>query len=137
MTRQEGGLASLELALLTPALLALLLFVAAAGRLASIRGHVDSAARDAARAGTLARSPGTASGDAIAAAEVRLLAAGVECRPLTVEVDTAEFRAGGQVASTITCVVDLGDLILLGVAGARVITAEAVEPVDTFRGLQP
>lgn len=131
---REGGSAAVEMVLLTPALLVLLLIVVAGGRLAGTRGQVDAAARDAARAGTIARSPGDARRDALQAATTRLNAGRVGCRTLTVEVDTTGFRAGGQIATTVTCVVDLGDLTSLGVPGTRAVTATAVEPVDTFRG---
>jgi len=120
--------------LLTPVLLALLLLVVAGGRLADTRGQVDAAARDAARAGTIARSPGDARRGAFEAAKARLHGGGVGCRALTVDVNTAGFRAGGDVSTTVTCVVDLGDLTLLGVPGTRSVRATAVEPIDTFRG---
>jgi len=130
----ERGSVSIELVLLTPVLLVLLLLVVAGGRLADARGAVDAAARDAARAGTIARSPGDARRDALAAAEARLSAGSVGCRDLTVDVDTSDFRAGGSVAVSVTCSVDLGDLTLLRVPGTRDISTHAVEPVDTFRG---
>jgi Flp pilus assembly protein TadG len=120
--------------LLTPVLLVLLLFVVAGGRLAGARGKVDAAAREAARAGTIARSPGDARRDGLAAALAQLGAAGMECRSLTVDVDTSAFRSGGQVATSVTCVVDLGDLTLLRIPGSRSVSARAVEPIDTYRG---
>lgn len=132
---EDDGAASVEMVLLTPALLVLLLLVVAGGRLAGARSQVDAAARDAARAGTIARSPGDARRDALEAARARLDAGSVGCRMLTVAVDTAGFRAGGQVATTVTCIVDFGDLTLLGLPGARTVSASAVEPVDTFRGI--
>jgi Flp pilus assembly protein TadG len=130
----ERGSASIELVLLTPVLLILLLLVVAGGRLTGARGAVDAAARDAARAGTIARSPGDARRDAVAAAEARLDEGSVSCRNLTVDVDSSDFRAGGSVAVTVTCSVDLGDLTLLRVPGTQDISAHAVEPVDAFRG---
>lgn len=135
--RGESGSASVELVLLTPVLLVLLLFVVAGGRLVSTRGQVDAAARDAARAGTLARSPGDARRDALAAAKTRLDTGRAGCRTLTVDVDTSAFREGGRVATTVTCAVDLGDLTLLGIPGTRMVRAVAVEPVDTFKGIRP
>jgi len=122
--------------LVTPLLLVLLLLVVAGGRLAATRGQVDAAARDAARAGTIARSPGNARRDALEAARTRLREGSVGCRQLDVAVDTAGFQAGGQVATTVTCVVDLGDLTLLGIPGSRTVRAIAIEPVDSFRGIR-
>lgn len=133
----QRGSASIELVMLTPVLLVLLLLVVAGGRLADARGAVDAAARDAARAGTIARSPGDARRDALAAAEARLDEGSVGCRNLTVDVDESDFRPGGSVAVTVTCSVDLGDLTLLRVPGIRDIITHAVEPVDAFRGTRP
>lgn len=134
---KERGSASMELALITPAVLVLLLFVVAGGRLVLARERVDAAARDAARAGTIARSGSTAEADARRAADARLAGAGVTCRTLDVNVDVTDFRPGGTVTTTISCTVDLADLTLLGVPGTRTITSTAVETVDTFRGVAP
>lgn len=134
-SRNERGSASMELVLITPAVLLLLLFVVAGGRLVLSRERVDAAARDAARAGTIARSAPTAQADARRAANARLAEAGVTCRTLDVHVDLTDFRPGGTVTTTINCTVDLADLTLLGVPGTRTITSTAVETVDTFRGV--
>lgn len=131
----DRGSASLELVLITPALLALLLFVVLAGRVAEARGDVDRAARDAARAASLARSSMGAGADGEAAARATLAEGGVSCARLDVSIDTANFVPGGSVAATVTCTVDLRDLSLLGVPGSRTLTAEFSHPVDTYRGL--
>ena len=136
-SRTERGSASMELVLITPAVLVLLLFVVAGGRLVLARERVDAAARDAARAGTIARSAPSAQVDARRAADSRLADAGVTCRTLDVIVDVTDFRPGGTVTTTITCTVDLADLTLLGVPGTRTITSTAVETVDTLRGVSP
>jgi Flp pilus assembly protein TadG len=127
----------MELVLITPAVLVLLLFVVAGGRLVLARECVDAAARDAARAGTIARSASAAHADATRAADIRLADAGVTCRTLDVNVDVTDFRPGGTVTTTVTCTVDLADLTLLGVPGRRTITSTAVETVDTLRGVSP
>ena len=132
----QRGAAAVELVLVTPVLIVLLLFVVAGGRIADARAQVDAAARDAARAGTLARSAAGAEREGTTAAEARLHDAGVECRSLVVQVDATGFAAGGTVAATVTYTVDLGDLTLLAVPGARSITATAAEPVDLYRGVE-
>lgn len=132
----QRGAAAVELVLVTPVLIVLLLFVVAGGRLADARAQVDAAAREAARAGTLARSAAGAERAGTAAAGTRLHDAGVECRSLVVQVDTTRFSAGGTVATTVTCTVDLGDLTLLAVPGTRSVTATAAEPVDVYRGVR-
>jgi Flp pilus assembly protein TadG len=138
MTRddqQHVGAASLELALVTPALIALLLFVVLGGRLAQARADVDRAARDAARAASLARTSAAANDDAVATVRSTLREGDVTCRTLNVDVDTTAFVPGGSVRATVGCVVDLGDLSLLGVPGARTLTATFAQPVDSFRGI--
>ena len=51
---------SVELAVIAPGLIVLLLLVGAGGRVVEVQGHIDGAARDAARAASLAQSPGQA-----------------------------------------------------------------------------
>jgi Flp pilus assembly protein TadG len=130
----DRGSASVELVLVTPVLLVLLLLVVALGRLADARAQVDGAARDAARAASIARGPDSARSQAEAAAGARLVEGGVTCRGLDVEVDLGRFRAGGTVSATVTCDVDFGDLTLLGVPGSRAVAATSAEVVDVYRG---
>ena len=136
MTEQRGS-AAVELVLVTPVLIALMLFVVAGGRLAASRADVDAAARDGARAASIARSPALADRDGNTAAEATLTDRDVSCRALTVTVDTSEFRPGGAVAATVSCEVDLADLTGLGLPGRRTVSSRFVEPVDTFRGVTP
>jgi len=129
----EAGGATIELVLCTPLLLGLLMLAVLAGRVAQTRAEVDGAARDAARAASIARDPAAASRAAHQAAAATLGQRGVTCRALTVTTDTGAFRAGGVVAVTITCTIDLADLSLLHVPGSRTVTARFVEPLDAFR----
>jgi Flp pilus assembly protein TadG len=133
-TRADSGSAALELVLLTPAIVAMLLLVVMGGRYAQARADVDAAARDAARAGSIARGPQSATEDGESAARTRLDEGGVTCRTLTVALDTAQFRAGGSVTATVSCAVDLGDLTGLKLPSSRTITATFTEPVDAYRG---
>lgn len=132
--RSAAGSMSLELVLMTPVLLVLLLLVVAGGRLAQARGDVDGAARDAARAASLARDPVTAESVARAAARFRLREGGVTCRQLDLEVDTGSFVPDGFVTATVSCAVDLGDLTGLRLPASRVMTSTFAEPLDAFRG---
>lgn len=133
--KDERGAASVEMVLVTPILVVLMLLAVAGGRLASTRAEVDAAARDSARAASLARSPGVAERDGRAAAEATLADRGLSCSNLTVTIDTADFRPGGVVATTVACDVDLSDLTGLGLPGARTVSARFAETVDTFRGI--
>lgn len=131
---RESGSASLELALMTPALIVLLLFVTFAGRVTQARGEVEAAARDAARAASVARSATGAEEDGGAAAGRALAAGGVTCRQLDTHIDTSNFRAGGDVAATVTCTVDFSDLALLAVPATKTISVSFRQPVDAYRG---
>lgn len=135
MTRRDDrGAATTELVLLTPVLIIMLLFVVALGRIASTRQDVDAAARDAARAAANARSPAAARTDGTAAAEASLTEQGITCRNLTVNLDTAAFRAGGTVTAAVSCTVDLADLTSLSIPASRTITATFTAPIDQYRG---
>ena len=134
MTEQRGS-AAVELVLVTPVLIALMLFVVAGGRLASARADVDAAARDSARAASIARSPASAERDGKAAAEAVLNDR--SCQTPSVTIDTTGFRPGGTVAATVSCEIDLADLTGLGLPGRRLISSRFVEPVDVFRGVTP
>jgi Flp pilus assembly protein TadG len=134
---RDRGSASLELVLLTPVLLVLLLFVVMGGRYAQARADVDSAARDAARAGSLERSSAAATAAAEGAAARRLADRDVVCTDLEVQLDVTNFRPGGDVGATVSCTVDLSDLTGLGVPSSVSFESDFREPVDVFRGADP
>jgi Flp pilus assembly protein TadG len=134
-TRGEGGSMALELAIVTPGLLALLLLVAAAGRVTSAKNDVTAAAAQAAKAGALRQAPSDAADDAKSVARANLAQSGVRCppRPDQVAVDVSDLRPGGRVVVTVTCRVSLGDLILLGVPGTKSLVSRSVAVVDVNR----
>lgn len=132
----ESGSMSVELVLLTPVLLALVLLVVAGGRLAQARSDVDGAARDAARAASMARDSVTAAAAGTDAARATLHEGHVSCRHLEVDVDTAAFAAGGTVTASVSCTVELGDLTGLALPGTRLVSAKFTEAVDTYRGVR-
>ena len=134
MPTRDRGSASLELVLLTPLLLALLLLVVLGGRYAQARADVDSAARDAARAGSLERSSAAAADAATEAAERRLAARDIVCTDLVVDLGDTDFRPGGEVKVTVSCAVDLSDLTGLGVPSSVTFDSTFSEPIDVFRG---
>lgn len=134
MSTRDRGSASLELVLLTPLLLVLLLLIVLGGRYGQARADVDSAARDAARAGSLARSPVSAANAAEEAAERRLDERDIVCTDLVVDLRTTDFRPGGAVEVTVSCAVDLSDLTGLGVPSSVTFASTFSEPIDVFRG---
>ena len=133
-TRAEAGSMSVELVLVTPALLLLLMLVVMGGRYAQARADVDAAAREAARAASNSRAVAAAQVAGWDAARSSLREGGVTCRRLDVAVDAAEFGPGGLVTATVSCTVDLGDLTGLRVPASRVVRSSFSEPVDAFRG---
>ena len=132
----ERGSAAIELALITPVLLTLLLFVVSLGRVASAHSDVDAAARDAARAAASARSIPQAQSLGDTAARAALTEGGVTCRSMSVEVDTSAFHAGGTVRATVSCTVELATLTGVVLPGSRTVTSSFLAPLDRFRGFQ-
>lgn len=114
---------TVEFVLLAPLLIVLMLFLVLAGRVVEAHGQVDGAARDAARAASLARSLGQADLDARAAvsADIR----GGWCQNVTVS-----GFAPGSTAVTVSLNCSL-DLAYLGV-GSVTINGFAVAPLDQF-----
>lgn len=132
--RDQAGSAPLELALVTVPVLALVLFVVLAGRIVEVRGTLDGAARDGARAAANARMASDAQTAGQAAVMANISSAGLPCDATDVLVDTANFKAGGTVAVQLTCAVRVGDLGPLPVPGTRTIVSRSVAVVDVFRG---
>jgi len=131
--RTESGSATVELVLMTPVLVALLLFIVLVGRLGAARGTVDAAARDAARAASTANGMDDARRAALAAGRASTHTDGLTCRPLTVTV-AGDVAPGGTVIATVSCVVPLGDLTAgLSIPGAQTLTARFAAPVDPYR----
>ena len=133
----DSGSAAAELVLITPLLIMIMLLIVGAGRLVDARLQVDSAARQAARAASLARDPATASAQAGATARAALASEHITCNPLGVSLDTTAFRPGGQVTVTVSCAVSLSGLSLLRLPGSETLTASFSSPVDAYRGLGP
>ena len=135
----ERGSAALEVALVTPLLLVTLLFVVGLGRLASARGQIEQASRDAARAASIARTAAAAQADAEQAATADLAGDRITCGGLMVGVDTSGFRPGGTVAVNLACTVSLADVVAAGFPGSHTLAARSVAPIDLYRavGTQP
>ena len=130
----DDGSAVVETVVVTPILVVVLLAAVMAGRYESARLHVDTAASNAARAASLARSPAAAEAAALAEAHRSLADAGVACPSSRVAVDTTRFRPGGVVKVSLTCHTDVGDLAGMGFLPLNTgITKTSVAPVDRYR----
>jgi Flp pilus assembly protein TadG len=130
--RGDTGSAALELAILTPVLLAVLLFVVGLGRITSARQTVDGAAGAAARAATLASSPQAAIAAARTEADASLASAGITCSSTKVSVDVADFVPGGVVSVRVTCEVSLASAVP-GLPGSATLSATGASVVDRYR----
>jgi TadE-like protein len=136
MNSHDRGSASLELVVIAPALLLLAALIVGAGRVALAGQTVQTAAAQAARDATLAR---TASAGATAARDTarRVLARqGLECAPDTIDVDARDLGLPigrrGAVSVVVTCRVELSDVGLPGLPGSRTLHASATMPTDPW-----
>ena len=136
----RGGV-SLELVVLTPALVALLALLVVAGRVALAGTSVEQAADEAARSASIARTASAARKAAEDGAVRALARQGLRCSRLVVTADLRGFSVPvgvpAEVSAVVTCVVELSDLAVPGFPGSRTVTATAVSPLDTYRERGP
>ena len=130
----EAGSVSLELVLMTPVVLALVVLVVVCGRITRAEAIVRSAAAAGARAASIRQEPGAARADAVAAVRANLDGVATTCSDPSVSVDVGDLRPGGQVSVQVTCEARLSDLVLVGLPGARRLSARSIEVVDRWRG---
>ena len=134
---RQRGATSIELAILTPAVIGFFVAVVIAGRVTLARQAADSAAYDAARTASLARTAATAQPSATNAALASFNSQGITCTSLSVFVNIAGFSIPvGQSATvtvTVTCVVMLSDIALPGMPGSTTLTSSFVSPLDRYR----
>lgn len=135
--RDDRGSAGLEIAILAPALAALLVLLAAAGRLSLAGNSVEAAAAAAAREASLTRTTAEAQSAAENMARVSMSQAGITCLDLSVNIDASGLNVPigttGQVRANISCTVALSDAAMIGLPGTRTLTGTAVSPVDAYR----
>jgi hypothetical protein len=120
---------AVEMVLLTPVIVAFLLLVVSFGRYVAVRGEVEAASRDAARAASLERSAAdaTASANRTANASLRDHAVCTQVRL------SGDFEAGGIVTAHLSCRVPFGDLGLIGLPGSTRVEAASSAPLDLYR----
>jgi hypothetical protein len=122
-----------ELVLIAPVLVLMMLFAVAAGRFSLARNEVNEAARDAAREASTWRTPQSASTHGVERGLASLENRHMSCQGPRVEIDTSNFRPGGEVVADVRCTVELGDLVGLHLGGEKTFQGRAVAVVDTFR----
>ena len=135
---RERGSMSVELVVIAPGLIGLLLLVGAGGRVVEAQGHLDGAARDAARAASLADSAVQASQLALQAAQADLGSTSW-CATRSVQALVTGFPAVGQlvvagddVTVTVQCDVNMSPFTVLGFNPAMAFSGRAVAPLDAF-----
>ena len=138
-TNDRGSMA-VEFVVAAPALVLLLLLVAAGGQWLNLTGKVGSATRDAVRAASLARTFTDAQADAKAAAQSDL--AGVcsggaptaKVRLFTngVRVGAADFAVAQDIEVTVTCVANLAAFHVIGFPVSQTFGDTAAAPLDPF-----
>jgi Flp pilus assembly protein TadG len=132
--RADRGSGTVEYAVFVlPMCVLAVVFVLVCFRVAGARMDLASTAAAAARAASLARSPQAAIDAANQAAASDLAGHNLTCAPMTVTVDTSNFRPGGQVAVTITCTAHTGDLVGARLPGQITGSASAYAVIDTWR----
>jgi Flp pilus assembly protein TadG len=127
----------LEAVIGAPVIILLLVTLIGAGRVADAHQVVDDAAGDAARAASAARTSAAARTAAVQSATVSVSGRGVSCSPITVNVDTSNWRAGGTVGVTVTCTAQLADLGIPILAGTRSISGQGAAVIDLYRQVGP
>ena len=132
--RSDLGSVTAQTVFAVPLLITVLMFVVVCGRLVETRLRVDSAAEDAARAASLARSSQDAQTAARSAVAGDLGGGGSSCSTYTVSIDTANFRPGGGVRVSVRCSASMSGLSGLGLPGAVGVTSHAASPIDLYRG---
>lgn len=135
--RSDEGGAAIEAAIVLPALIMFICMAIAGGRIVASGAKIDAAAEDAAREASIHRTAGAAQGAAQAAAAESLNDQGITCASTSVNINTGGLNVPvGQVATvtaTVTCTVNLSDLLLPGVPGAKTLTSTATSVVDQYR----
>lgn len=137
-SRPERGSATLELAVVAPGLLMIVALLVMGGRITIAGGSVEHAAAEAARAASIARTAADAVADGTAAGQRSLEQQGLLCAGSpSITIDARQFsRPPGQPASvsaTVTCQVQLSDVLIPAVPGSRTISETVESPLDTYR----
>lgn len=132
--REDRGSVAAEVTLVAPILVMLLVFVGVVvHRGVDARLRINDAAHQAARAASIERTSAGANAAAQTAATAALSTAGVTCRALHVETVSDGLSPGGTITVSVSCTVDFGDALILGVAGRKRLSSTASQPVDAWR----
>jgi Flp pilus assembly protein TadG len=133
----DEGSAAIEAAIVLPVLIMFLCLALAGGRIVTSGSKIDSAAEDAAREASIHRTAAAAHHAAQTAAAESLNDQGITCASTSVHINTGGLSVPvgqlGTVTVTVTCTVNLSDLLLPGAPGAKTLTSTATSVVDQYR----
>ncbi|MGA5284867.1 TadE/TadG family type IV pilus assembly protein [Streptomyces griseoincarnatus] len=133
----DEGSVAIEAAIVIPPLIMFVCLAIAGGRIVTSGSKIDAAAEDAAREASIHRTASSAQAAAHAAAAESLDDQGIACASSSVVIDTSGLSVPvgqvGTVTVTVTCTVNLSDLLLPGVPGAKSLTSTATSVVDQYR----
>ena len=136
-TRGERGAAALEFAVIVPALGLLIALMVGTARVWFAHTTVEQIAGTAARAASLAVTPGEAKAAAERIAGAQAATNGLHCAGLSVSADVSGFQVPeGQPARIdvrVSCSVPLSDLIVPGWPGHWLVTADGTSALDRYR----
>lgn len=133
----DRGSLAVELAVVAPALLALLALVLSYGRFGQVTALLEAAARDGARAASQARSVDDAQERVSDIVETAVEAAPASCRDTAVGVVVGGvFEPGDNVTVEVQCTVTFSDLGAWGTPGSTTVVRRFASPLDPNRGVR-
>lgn len=128
---------SLELVILAPSLMAFVALIVFGARVSLAQQAVQVAANDASRSASIERTQDAAVASGTRSASATLTTQEVECRSVDVTVDASAFEAAlgerATASATVTCVVSMGSLSMMGIPGEMEISRTASSPIDSYR----
>lgn len=129
--RDDRGLSTVEVVILAPVMILFILVLVAFGQLVDGRGAIDSAARDAARAGSIQKEHGTALAEARKAARANL--ADVCSGPVSVVQKSTGFDEKVDPFFTVEVSCEVRGLAMLGLDIPTTLEATFSSPLDPYR----
>ncbi|MFH8607533.1 TadE/TadG family type IV pilus assembly protein [Streptomyces sp. NPDC018029] len=127
----DRGLSTVEVVILAPVMILFILVLVAFGQLVDGRGAIDSAARDAARAGSIQKEHGTALAEARKAARANL--ADVCSGPVSVVQKSTGFDEKVDPFFTVEVSCEVRGLAMLGLDIPTTLEATFSSPLDPYR----
>ena len=130
---EQVGSLTVELSVMAPVVFLFALLAVGLGRYEMARLEVTDAAHAGAEAASIAPTVSAAEPSAVEASNAGLAQQSHLCPTPIVNVDTSNFFAGGRVAVTVVCHVELSDLMVPGFPGSVVVQETQSAPVDPYR----